>query len=828
MFLAVPLRRLLPLLFLAGAGVCAEVSITGRVLDETGAAVAGARVEVSTGEGAVIAAASSDTAGNFRFALPAAGSYNIRAQRLGFYLYEGRGQRFEQGAGELTITLNHLQEFSEKVDVVYSPPAIDPAQPSDHKELDNTEILTVPYPAQQDYRNALPLMDGVVLDNSGRPHINGGQGNQTNYTMDGFNVSDPVTGLLEARVNIESIQAMDVQTSRFAAQDGRGAAGVLDLKTKMGDDRFRFAGTNFIPGISSESGWHINKWTPHLELSGPIVKGRVWFHNGADLFYSVDTVPGLPNGQNRTSGVTGTDLSRFQVNLTPANILTGSFFFNLAEVKRYGLSILDPSESTTSNRQTMYMSTLRDQAYLPGGALVDFGVADTRGLVRNLPQGDTIFQITPFGDRGNYFAALDRHFYRQQGTGNLFLPTLHLAGTHQLKFGVDVEREAFHQEVERHDYEVLNADGTLARYVTFAGSPFERRQNVEAAEYIQDAWTPRKDLVLEAGLRTEWNQIVRRLETAPRLGAAWSPKELRGTKFSAGWGIYYDAIALDIISQPQDQVSLSTFFLPGGMPQGPPVMTAFLADQAALRAPFSRTASFSVERELPHAYYLKAGYTHRTGDRGFMFLPGEPITSPALLTNVNYILVNSRHELYDAFDISLRHSFAGRFEWFLGYTRSAARSNGAVQYSLENPVFGPQMAGPFPWDTPNRVHMWGWAPLPNRVLPAWLRFATRNTTAGYLVEYRTGFPFSVTDQDGFMLGPPDSYRFPYYFDLNLHFERQFRALHYLWAWRCGFNNITNNGNPNVVNSIYGTPEFLTYGRGQPRAFAVRLRLLGRK
>ena len=91
------------------------------------------------------------------------------------------------------------------------------------------------------------------------------------------------------------------------------------------------------------------------------------------------------------------------------------------------------------------------------------------------------------------------------------------------------------------------------------------------------------------------------LETAPRLGAAWSPKALRGTKFSAGWGIYYDAISLDLISQPQDQVSLSTFYLPGGVVQGP-VTTSFVVNQSALRAPFSRTASFSVERELPHAF----------------------------------------------------------------------------------------------------------------------------------------------------------------------------------------------------------------------------------
>jgi len=34
--------------------------------------------------------ASSDLAGNFRLNLPAAGEYAIRAERLGFYLYQGQ------------------------------------------------------------------------------------------------------------------------------------------------------------------------------------------------------------------------------------------------------------------------------------------------------------------------------------------------------------------------------------------------------------------------------------------------------------------------------------------------------------------------------------------------------------------------------------------------------------------------------------------------------------------------------------------------------------------------------------------------------------------
>jgi hypothetical protein len=310
---------------LGSAAHAQAVAVSGRVIDETGAAVSGARVELRLAEGGTAVTSSSDLAGNYKLTLPGPGDYLVRVERLGYYLFAGKPQRFEAPASELTVTLNHLQEFSDRIDVTYSPPAIDPKEPEERKELHSEEIQSVPYPAPQDYRNALPMMDGVVQDNAGRVHFNGGRTNQTNYALDGFNISDPVTGRLETRVNIETIQSMDVATSRLSAENGRGSTGVLDIKTKMGDDRWRFGGTNFIPGISSEGGWRVNKWTPRLEFSGPMAKGRAWFHNGFDAFYSDDLIAGLPRGQDHTNGLTTSDLTRFQVNITPGNILTASF-----------------------------------------------------------------------------------------------------------------------------------------------------------------------------------------------------------------------------------------------------------------------------------------------------------------------------------------------------------------------------------------------------------------------------------------------------------------------------------------------------------------------
>jgi hypothetical protein len=804
----------------------AQLAVSGRVVDETGAGVSGARVTARTLDLSVSVAASSDLAGNFTLAMPTAGEYELRVEREGFYVYTGHNQRFDESQSQFVITLNHQQDFPEKVEVKDSPPGIDPQQPADRAELDNTEIQAVPYAAPQDYRNALQLLNGVVADNSGVFHFNGAAANQTNYTLDGFNISNPVTGALDTRINIDTVQSMEVLDSRYSADNGRGSGGVLNLTTKIGDDHWRFIGTNFIPSVATDHGLHINKVTPRLDLSGPIKKRRVWIDNGFDAFYSEDLISGLPAGQNRQRSLTADDITRLRAELKPGNILTGSFLWNLNDQTNNGLNFLNPEQTTTNSRQTTYMSTVRDQNYFSGGALLDVGFADTRGFLRSLPQGDELYEVTPYGSLGNYYVSTVRHFYRQQALASLFLPTFHLHGAHSLKFGVDFERESFHQTLTLHDYEVLQADNTLARFVTFAGSPFERQNNFEAAQYIQDHWTVRDNLTIEAGVRAEWNDIVRDLEIAPRFSFAWAPHKLGGTKFSAGYGVYYDAINLALIGRT-DETSLSTFYLPGDVVEGP-VPTSFVVNDHALSTPRYQTVSAGVERKLPFAFIGKAGYTHRQTNNGFVFETAVPESGSEFYSGAQFMLENTRRDRYDAADFTLKRTFAGRYEWFLGYTRSSSRTNDDVVYSLINPIFGPQMSGPVAWDAPNRIHMWGWAPLPHASLPKWLQFSTHNTTAAYLVEYRTGFPFGVVDQQGFMIGPPGAMRLPGYFSVNLHFERQFHALHTLWAWRVGVDNLTNNGNPNFVNNVFGTPDYLTYGRGQARAFTMRLRMLGKK
>lgn len=807
-----------------GSSFASPVTVSGKVVDENGVAVAGARVELVAASPLIPVTAISDNGGRFDANVDRPGGYQVRAQREGFFVLIEKTVQLHEGQNELTLTLHHLREFTESIEVNYSPPAIDLREPAERQQLNSIEILEIPYPASQDIRSAMPLMQGVVQDTGGRLHFNGGATAQTNFNLDGFNISDPVTGRFEARLNIESVRTLELESSRFSAEKGKGSAGSVDIKTEMGDDRWRFSGANFIPGVSYDSGLLINKWTPRARVSGPVKKGRAWFHNGFDSFYDVNVIHGLPHGQDRSRALSGSNLSRFQVNLAPGNILTGSFLINHGDDFRHGLTFLDPIETTTNRRQNLYMSTIKDQIYLHGGAVLEGGFADSRGLLRDSPQGNRIFSISPSGRSGNYFVDLTRHIYRQQWLANLFLPPMALRGSHQFKFGTAMERESFDRTADRHDYQVLRADHTLARQVHFAGNSWQARRNFSVSQYAQDRWAPREGLLIEVGLRADWEQVVRDMSFSPRISAVYAPKWLHDTKLAAGFGIFHDALSLGPLAQHQDQISLSTFFPLNGLLQRGPVATAFLVNDRELRAPRYRNLSFTVERKLPFDLYAKAGYMHKAGSRGLTFINQlEAFGNGGL-----YQLRNWRRDHYDAAEFTLRRTFAGKFEWSAGYTRSSARSNAVVDYSLENPIFGPQGPGPLAWDTPNRFMTWGWAPFPKGGLPALMRRFVGETDIAYLAEYRTGFPFGIVNEEAVQVGNPNSRRFPAYFDINLSFERKFRALHYLWAWRFGINNITNNGNPNVVNNNTDSPAFLTYGRGQKRAFAVRLRFIGKK
>ncbi len=181
-----------------------------------------------------------------------------------------------------------------------------------------------------------------------------------------------------------------------------------------------------------------------------------------------------------------------------------------------------------------------------------------------------------------------------------------------------------------------------------------------------------------------------------------------------------------------------------------------------------------------------------------------------------YQLTNSRADFYDSVEVTVRQNFKREYGWMASYTRSRARSTAVMDLASDTPLLLTQNAGRLSWDAPNRLTAWVYAPTP------W-----RNWAIAASMEYHTGFPFSIENSVGEVLGPVNDWRFPDLFELNPQVERRFDFRGQRWAGRVGYNNITRHLNANVVNSITDAPLFLTFYGGQARALQFRLRWLGK-
>jgi hypothetical protein len=801
------------LVFLMAIPPLRAQELSGKVIDQTGVAVAGAKVALAR-SGAPAFTAVSDEAGRFRMDALPAGIYALRAEKPGYYATISHALEIQNPAAPLEIVLNHQQEFEETVNVVYSAPVIDLQEVSKAKTLTAEEIIDLPNVATHDFRNSLPLIPGIVKDNSGRMHLNGGAESQVYYSLDGFNIASPVSGVLESRVSVDAIRSLRVETSRYSAEYGKGSAGVMALETTQGDDHFRFTATNFIPSLTLSNGLRITNWNPRATVAGPIFKGRAWYFNALDLQYDLTLIRELPPDRNTGSSWQGSDQSRIQVNITNKNILTVGFLVNFREAERFGLGPQDPVETTRNLSDRSYFISLKDQASFSSGWVLETGFAFNQINTRIDPLGDELYTMSPAGHSGNYYLTARARMTRRQALASLLTPLWNWHGRHSLKFGLNVDRIGYRQLSDRGAIKILDADGRPARLIEFSGNPLFGQQNTEFSGFLQDSWTVNQQIFLEAGFRFDWDQILRRQLWSPRLAFTWGPARLPDTKFSAGVGIFYNVTDLRQLSHALDQQRYDTFYNAAGSPQVErQIGTSFVANAGSLQAPFYLNWSVGWQQKLIRGFYLDSNFIRKHGRRGWAY----DLLLPAFPSRFVYRLGCDRLDSYAYLELGLSRTFRGKYHWLLSYARSSARTSEVIEFSQDNPVFSMQAAGPLNWDAPNRMISWAVFPVPK----------FQKYSVAYFAEWHSGLPWTQVNQYQQIVGAPNMRRFPEYFALNLHVERRIRFLHAEWALRVGFNNITAHQNPTLVNNNLDAADFGSYSGSPARAFTGRIRFLGK-
>ncbi len=797
------------------------------VTDENGVAVPSARVSLQPSATSAPLRCETDFAGHCQFE-NLTGDYQLRVQKEGFYAVLFTLPKVPVGQSlNIDVTLSHQREIREVVNVVESPPAIDPAQTSSQEHLTGVDIVNIPYPVTRDYRHVLTYIPGVVQDVNGQPHVAGAETYQTLTLLDGFNITQPANGQLLMRVSTDALRTVGVETSRYSAEYGKGSGGVLDLNTGIGDDHFRFAATDFIPSLQNKKGITLDKFNPRLTFSGPIQKGKLWYFDGVDGEYDNIVITELPDGADHDVFWRVGNIAKVQANLNSRNIMTTSFNYNLSHDQHSGLSLFNPQQATPVLDEPVYQASVKDQHYFSGGELLESGFGFNRYDLDQTPRGLEPFFISPETTGGNYYLNAHTQAERWQALENLYLAPRQWHGRHEFKVGVDLDRLTYEANFQRQpilflrEGQSLPASGNCltvtpspcSRYSIFPGAPNLEKHDAEVSGYAQDRWLITDRFLVEGGLRYDWDEVVRHSLVSPRFATNYVLDSAGNTKLSAGVGLFYDATPLFLIARPLAGQRVDHFFDANGNPNSGPVTMSFSLNPKTLEAPRFLNWSLGFERKLPAEIYLKVEFVQKRGTHGFVY---NTVSNAPPTSNAEFALANTRQDHYDSFQINVRRSFQKGHVLMASYTRSKSHSNQVLDFNVDNPIFSAQSAGPYPWDAPNRFLSWGLLPL------------LKGFDLGYSMEARNGFPFSVVNDQQQLVEPPGSRRFPNYFTLNVHLEKRFSLFGFNWAIRGGFDNITDHENPGVVDNDINSPKFLTFGGFLRRAFTGRIRFLGRK
>jgi hypothetical protein len=221
-------------------------TLIGKIVDEQGAVIPGVTVSATNPATGFNRTAVSDAEGIYRLNALPVGQYDLAVELSGFAGVERKG--FVVNVGQ-TITLDFalkVATVAETITVNAGAPLIESSVSSVGGVVDLGRIESIPLNGRQ-FANLAATLPGVGLGNHSdptkstqyAPQINGGNGRNVNYQIDGGDNNDDTVGGLLQLFPLEAIQEFNFVTSRAKAENGRSNGGVMNIVTKSGTNNLR-------------------------------------------------------------------------------------------------------------------------------------------------------------------------------------------------------------------------------------------------------------------------------------------------------------------------------------------------------------------------------------------------------------------------------------------------------------------------------------------------------------------------------------------------------------------------------------------------------------
>lgn len=375
------MRKMIGLLIILGTTLTSNAiaqsgptgSLSGKVEDSNGAAVAGAKV-TATNEGTGLSrTATADAAGQWTINVLPTGNYKVSVEASGFKKAVANAAVEAAVPRVLDIKLE-IGEVTVEVQITDTAPLATPTTATNFRQLSGQELVQVPT-STRSFTHLLSADAGVssdlppVLTNGTgniSPSVNGTRTTSTSLTFNGVDATNFTTNEGSFSDNIspapETLAEVKLQTSLYDASTGRSGGGNFQLVTKSGSNNFngtlyhylQHEALNANDFFFNRDGIDRPKARRNeggFTIGGPVIKDKLFFFGGyqftranTGFVPTASSITVLPEALSLISG------NRTAANLVAAfKQLNANFPLTEAQISPYALALLNLRNPATGD-----------------------------------------------------------------------------------------------------------------------------------------------------------------------------------------------------------------------------------------------------------------------------------------------------------------------------------------------------------------------------------------------------------------------------------------------------------------------------------------------
>jgi len=769
--------------------------LQGTVTTQGTVRLPGAEIVVTDSANKQVVTILSDENGHFAFLGLTPGRYKVSAALASFVTTAATAEVTAGRSSDITIDLP-IQSIAENVDVVAKSPVVSnentlaPTETLSGKEIDTFTS------GGGGLQATMRLLASVIEAPNGMS-IRGGRPNQAGMQLGMNTMVDPSTGLSKISLPDDAIESVSVLPNPYAVEFGRFSSGVVVIQTRRASDVWRLRINDIDPTFRTHRGSPVEiiglgREAPRAEFGGPIVKDKLYVQQAMQFIYNASDVPSLPEDILRTS-TSFSSFTRVDANLTPRHSMVATL--GIFPGKTHGdlLGTFMPLDATVDTHVRANEIAVTERAVWTDALFGETSIHVHNYQTDVQPQGGAPMQLLPDTTLGNFFNQQHRDTATYQVISSVSGSRTTRWGSHLFKGGIDLLRNAYDGTSVSRPVLIERNDGTLARSLTFPLPTSQTSHTTDVALFMQDRYQPNARWYVEFGGRLDRDGVVQNFNVTPRVGSALVLNKSGTAVLRGGFGLFYErtpstAGAFDQFGTVIDQ----RFAIDGVTPVGPPV--AFVHTTAELQTPRSKTWDISLDHRINKFWSIHLGLLDREGSHELVVNPVQTGTTIGQL-----LLTSNGGSTYFGAEAGVHFSAGDRADVNVTYTRSRARSdlNTLSNYydTIMWPVFGQNAYAASPSDAPNRM-------LARARFTPWPKWLVVG-----IADWRSGLPYSVTNDTLDFVGLRNVLRFPTYFRLEAGIERHIKLLKFQPWLGVRVWNALDSFLPVDVQSNLGSPNF---------------------